>query len=85
MTDRETRIGLVTLLATTEGWSLSYVGYLVAPTESLTNAIYLVGLTIGFATVGCWLYFASAYTGRTITGTASFAGWQSVSTERSWQ
>ncbi|WP_254714874.1 sensor histidine kinase [Natranaeroarchaeum aerophilus] len=65
VTDRETRIGLVALLTTTGGWSLSYVGYLLTPTDLLTNAIYLVGLTIGFATVGCWLYFASAYTGRT--------------------
>lgn len=65
ITDRETRIGLAALLMTSGGWSLSYVGYLLAPTDGLTNAVYLVGLIVGFATVGWWLYFCSAYTGRT--------------------
>lgn len=65
VTDKETRIGLVALLATSGGWALSYVGYLIAPTEQLTDVVYLIGLIVGFATVGWWLYFASAYTGRT--------------------
>ena len=56
VTDKETRIGLVALLATSGGWALSYVGYLIAPTEQLTDVVYLIGLIVGFATVGWWLY-----------------------------
>ncbi|MFC7115059.1 hypothetical protein ACFQH2_08980 [Natronoarchaeum sp. GCM10025703] len=65
VTDRDTRIGLMGLLTTSGCWSLSYVGYFVLPTDELTNIIYVLGLTVGFATVGWWLYFCSAYTGRT--------------------
>jgi len=62
--DRHTRYGLVGLLAGSAGWAGSHVGLLVAPTNLLKEAIYIVGLTFGFATVFAWLYFASSYTGR---------------------
>jgi len=39
----ETREGLVGLLLTVAVWSSGYVGYLVAPGESLKLAFYIVG------------------------------------------
>lgn len=42
------------------------VGYLVAPWPTVQYGFYTVGLVIGFSTVGPWLYFCSAYTGRTL-------------------
>jgi signal transduction histidine kinase len=64
--DPDTRLGLVALLATSGGWALAHVGYFLAPTPQLAVALYQVGLVIGFATVGPWLYFCSAYTGRSL-------------------
>lgn len=62
--DTHTRYGLVSLLLTSGGWAGSHAGLLVAPTDGLKETIYILGLTLGFATVFAWLYFASAYTGR---------------------
>ncbi|MFC3956960.1 ATP-binding protein [Halovivax cerinus] len=62
--DTDTRRGLVALLATSGGWAASQVGYLVAPTARLTLVSYVGGLVLGFSAVGAWLYFCSAYTGR---------------------
>jgi signal transduction histidine kinase len=59
-----TRQGLVWLLLTSGAWAASHVGFLLAPTADLKLAAYYVGLTVGFAAVGPWLYFCSAYTGR---------------------
>ncbi|WP_435062870.1 sensor histidine kinase [Halobaculum sp. EA56] len=62
--DRETRVGLVALLVTSGGWAAAQLGYLLAPTGPLQYALYLAGLIVGLTTVGGWLYFCSAYTGR---------------------
>jgi signal transduction histidine kinase len=59
----EVRHGLVWLLATTGSWALFEVGYFLLP-QPLKNPAYLIGLVFGFATVWAWLYFCSAYTGR---------------------
>jgi len=64
--DRETRWGLVALLLTSGGWALTHVAFFIAPGETAKTAIYTVGLVVGFSTVGPWLYFSSAYTGRTL-------------------
>lgn len=61
---RDTRNGLIALLATSGVWALLHVGYLIAPTPDLKYVFYLIGLAVGLATVGPWLYFCSAYTGR---------------------
>jgi signal transduction histidine kinase len=66
ITDPETRRGLVWLLFLSGGWAASHVGFLLAPDDGLKMAFYLVGLVVGLATVGPWLYFCSAYTGRTL-------------------
>ncbi|PSP55329.1 histidine kinase [Halobacteriales archaeon QS_1_67_19] len=63
---RDTRNGLIALLVTSGTWALLYVGYLVAPTPTLKYGFYMIGLVVGFATVGPWLYFCSAYTGRSL-------------------
>ena len=60
----ETREGLVGLLLTVAVWSSGYVGYLVAPGESLKLAFYIVGFVFALLAVGAWLYFCAAYTGR---------------------
>jgi signal transduction histidine kinase len=62
--DPGTRRGLVGLLVGSGGWALFELAFLVAPTDGLAYAGYTASLVIGLATVGGWLYFASAYTGR---------------------
>jgi|GEM_PF-776529 len=60
----DTRYGLMALLAISGLWALSHLGFLVAPTESVKVAFYQIGQLLGFASVGAWLYFCSAYAGR---------------------
>ncbi|WP_254862998.1 ATP-binding protein [Halovivax gelatinilyticus] len=62
----ETRVGLQWLLRLTGAWSVSHVGYLAASGQSLQHLFYVVGLIVGIAAVGPWLYFCSAYTGRSL-------------------
>jgi nitrogen-specific signal transduction histidine kinase len=53
------------LLLTSGAWATAHVGFLVSPTTALKLGWYTLGLVVGLATVGAWLYFCSAYTGRT--------------------
>ena len=62
--DTETRYGLVALLAGSGMWAAANVGLLVGPFRTFRSASYVVGLIVGLSTVGAWLYFCSAYTGR---------------------
>ena len=62
--DPETRLGLVALLAGSGGWAICELGFLLAPTPELRYTAYLINLTVGLTTIGAWLYFCSAYTGR---------------------
>jgi len=64
--DPDTRRGLLALLLLTGGWASAHVGFLLAPTVELAIGFYTVGLIVGIAAVGPWLYFCSAYTGRTL-------------------
>jgi len=64
--DRDTRRGIVALLLMSGGWAAFHVAFLVAPTPELQAQFYLIGLVIGLGTVGPWLYFCSAYTGRSL-------------------
>mgnify|MGYP006278224817 CR=1 FL=1 len=66
ISNADTRDGLVALLATSGLWAALQVGYLAAPTQSLQYGFYMAGLVVGLSTVGPWLYFCSAYTGRTL-------------------
>ncbi|QSG06445.1 histidine kinase N-terminal 7TM domain-containing protein [Halapricum desulfuricans] len=63
--DRDTRIGMIGLLAGSGAWAGSHTAVLLVPGFQLKNVAYLIGLVFGFSTVWAWLYFASAYTGRT--------------------
>ncbi|MFB6220988.1 MAG: ATP-binding protein [Halolamina sp.] len=69
--DEDTRRGLVALLLTSGGWAAAHVGFLVAPTVELKLVFYQIGLFVGLSTVGPWLYFCSAYTGRTLHRSSS--------------
>ena len=62
----DTRRGLVGLLVTSGLWATFHVGYLAAPTADLQYGFYMAGLVVGLSTIGPWLYFCSAYTGRTL-------------------
>jgi len=64
--DPDTRRGLTALLIASGVWAAAQVGFLVLPSERLQVAVYAVGLVFGLATVGAWLYFCSAYTGRSL-------------------
>jgi len=63
--DIEVRYGLVGLLSLTGLWALFKTAFFIAPL-SLQSAIYIIGLISGFGAVWAWLYFASAYTGRSL-------------------
>jgi signal transduction histidine kinase len=56
---------LLALLLTSGGWATAHVGFLVTPTRELKLGWYVLGLILGLAAVGGWLYFCSAYTNRT--------------------
>jgi hypothetical protein len=58
--DADSRRGLVAFLLLSGGWALAHVGHLTAPTPATQYALYVVGLVVGFAAVGPWLYFCSA-------------------------
>ncbi|WP_136688455.1 sensor histidine kinase [Halorhabdus amylolytica] len=62
----DTRRGLVALLLTSGGWALAHVGYLATTNEQLGVLLYQIGLVVGLSTIGGWLYFCSAYTGRSL-------------------
>ncbi|MCD2198942.1 histidine kinase [Halobacterium sp. KA-4] len=62
--DPDTRRGLAALLVTSGGWAAAQAGFLALPSTELKVAAYTGGLIFGLATVGAWLYFCSAYTGR---------------------
>ncbi|MFB6201529.1 MAG: ATP-binding protein [Halorhabdus sp.] len=64
--DADTRRGLIALLVASGGWALAHAGYLAIADEQLGVALYQLGLVIGLFTVGPWLYFCSAYTGRSL-------------------
>ena len=61
--DPDVRRGLVALLATAGGWALLRAAGFLLPDPFRVPA-YIVGLAVGFATVWAWLYFCSAYSGR---------------------
>ena len=63
--DAAMRRGLVGLLATTGLWAFLKTAFFIIP-DPLREVTYILGLIFGFATVWAWLYFASAYTERSL-------------------
>ena len=62
----DVRRGLVWLLITSGVWAVFKLAFLLTPGPRVVEeAVYTTGLVIGFGTVWAWLYFCSAYTGRT--------------------
>ncbi|WP_136718362.1 sensor histidine kinase [Halorientalis salina] len=72
ITDRDTRRGLLALLLTSGGWAAAHVGFLVSPTRHLKLGWYVLGLILGLAAVGAWLFFCSAYTNRTYHNNSTY-------------
>lgn len=64
--DPEVRQGLCALLATSSAWAAAHVGMLLTTAPLIKDVLYTTGLIVGFTTVGAWLYFCSAYAGRTL-------------------
>lgn len=62
----EVRDGLTGLLLTTAAWAGTELLRVYVTDISAGAALYLVGLGFGLATVGAWLYFASAAAGYTV-------------------
>jgi len=71
VSDVDTRRGLMALLLTSGAWAASHMGYLLVSGPILKRGFYMIGLLIGFATVWAWLWFCSAYTGRSLHRTRS--------------
>jgi signal transduction histidine kinase len=67
--DADTRRGLRLFVLSSAGWAVAHVGYLLAPDPALKYAFYEAGLLVGFWTVFPWLYFCSAYAGRSFPRT----------------
>ncbi|MFB6173455.1 MAG: histidine kinase N-terminal 7TM domain-containing protein [Halobacteriales archaeon] len=72
--DRDTRRGLLGLLSTSGVWALAQAGVFLVPGADLKWAFYLLGLVVGLSTVGPWLYFCSAYTGRSLHRNRTYQG-----------
>ena len=61
---RDTQLGLRAVLITNGLWLSFQVFGLVTTDGSLSSAFYIGGLICGLTGVGAWVYFVSAYTGR---------------------
>jgi len=70
--DRDTRRGLVGLMAGSGSWAGAQLLFLLVPGSELQYAAYTLSLVVGLTTVGAWLYFCSAYTGRTFHRSATY-------------
>jgi len=62
--DPDIQRGMVWLLGTAGAWAVAKTAFFLVPVP-FRETTYVIGLVFGFATVWSWLYFCSAYTGRT--------------------
>ena len=62
---RDTKLGLRAVLLTNGLWLGFQALGLVTTGEAVSSAVYIGGLICGLTGVGAWIYFVSAYTGRT--------------------
>lgn len=63
---RDARHGLLALLLTSALWAGAQLVFLASEVYVVSYTAYTGGLVVGFATVWAWLYFCSAYSGRTL-------------------
>jgi PAS domain S-box-containing protein len=61
---RDTQLGFRATSVTTGLWLTFQALGLLTADEGLSNALYIGGLICGLTGVGAWIYFISAYTGR---------------------
>ena len=64
--DVDVRWGLLSLLLISGLWAGAYVGFVLATAPWLQLLFYECGLIVGFASIWAWLWFCSAYTGRSM-------------------
>ncbi|PSQ74966.1 MAG: hypothetical protein BRD33_05035 [Bacteroidetes bacterium QH_6_63_17] len=77
ISNRGVRRSLVGLLLISAAWAAAHVGMLLSGPLWLKAGFYEVGLVIGFGTVWAWLWFCSAFSGRTLhrhRGSRALAG-----------
>ncbi len=72
-----TRRSLVTFFLTSAGWAAAYIGFLLSQSPLGKHVFYQASLIVGFGTVWAWLWFCSAYTGRSLHRNAS-AQWFAI-------
>jgi len=70
--DPGTRWGLAGLFAGSGGWALLILAFLLTSTPIIARFFYIFSLIVGLTTIGAWLYFCSAYTGRTFHKTSAY-------------
>jgi len=73
--DRDVRQGIAALLLTSAVWAGSYMGVLLTSASRAAYGFHLLGLVAGAAAVGAWLWFCSAYAGRTLHRDPSVQRW----------
>lgn len=61
--DNEVRTGLMWLFSLTGLWALTTVARIAVPDMRIDIALRIGGLVVGLASIGAWLYVASAYAG----------------------
>ncbi len=61
--DPDIQTGMAWLLGTAGAWAVAKTAFFLVP-DPFREPAYTIGLIFGFATVWAWLYFCSAYTGR---------------------
>ncbi|WP_103028381.1 ATP-binding protein [Salinibacter altiplanensis] len=66
VSDPETRRALTWFFLGSGGWAGAYVGFLLVETALGKHLFYQLSLIVGFGTVFAWLWFCSAYSGRTL-------------------
>lgn len=77
ITHVDTRRGIQWLLLSSAAWGFAMVGYLGGPSDPIRYTSYSLGLIAGLVAVGAWLYFASAYSGRSLHHSATIR-WAAV-------
>ncbi|TKX52795.1 hypothetical protein EXE42_15380, partial [Halorubrum sp. SP3] len=61
--ERDTRLGLVSVFVLAGGWTATTAIQFAISWVSAAVWLRIIGLIVGLASIGAWLYFASAYAG----------------------
>jgi PAS domain S-box-containing protein len=66
VTRGDTRRALVAFFSVSGAWAASYIGFLLSSSALEKHIFYQLSLIVGFAAVFAWLWFCSAYSGRSL-------------------